>query len=476
MAAVGSRTNRNRPWGKHGEQAEDQGQRPCPFGDGVARYAAFVRPAQRAAPARAALRLRPRPVRRVLGAAGREGDPELRDPGRGGLRQEHHDAGGAAGAVGEGARHDGFEPGAASVAAGVDRRAGAALRLLPERHDDPGRGPALDDEEPDRGADPHRDERPPVPLRHLSADPDRDQAGGRGDGEGRQVMTGLLHERELSRKSFLAGGGALVVGFGMAGAAVAGKAQAAESPFASHGPYDLSQIDSWIVIHGDDSATIKLGKVELGQGSATGLLMIAGEELDMDLSQLRHIHHDTDVTPNQGTTAGSRSIQTGGKQLRAAAAAAKSTLLALASKELGVPVSSLSVKSGVVSGGDKTVTYGQLIGDKLFNVKMAPGYKVSGTGGFGGPPGLAAGAPLTKPVGQYRLVGTSPPRIDIPDKISGKYTYVHNIKVPGMLHGRVVRPRGQGAYGGGTAPAVLSVDESSIGHIPSVRVVRHGNF
>src|SRR5262249_57796159 len=111
--------------------------------------------------------------------------------------------------------HDGGEPGFASVAAGVDRRAGAALRLLPERDDDPGCGPPLDDEEPDRGPDPHGDERPSLPVRHVSADPDCDQAGSRCDGEGRQVtMTGFLHEKEFSRKSFLKGGGALVIGFG----------------------------------------------------------------------------------------------------------------------------------------------------------------------------------------------------------------------------------------------------------------------
>src|SRR5204863_6916063 len=135
-------------------------------------------------------------------------------------------------------------------AAGVDRCAGAALRLLPERDDDPGRGPAQHDEEPDRGPDPHGDERPSVPLWHLSAHPDGDQAGRRCDGEGRQVtMTGLLHEQEFSRKSFLKGGGALIVGFSMLGAAAVGKAGAADSPFASNGPYDHYQVDSWIVIN-----------------------------------------------------------------------------------------------------------------------------------------------------------------------------------------------------------------------------------
>src|SRR5207248_8075705 len=126
----------------------------------------------------------------------------------------------------------------------------APLRLLPERDDDPGRRSALDDEESDRGSDPHRHERSPLPLRDVSADPDGDQAGRRRDGEGRQVtMTGFLHEKEFSRKNFLKGGGALIVGFSLSGAALAGKAQAADSPYASNGPFDQFQIDSWVTIN-----------------------------------------------------------------------------------------------------------------------------------------------------------------------------------------------------------------------------------
>src|SRR3954451_18338572 len=183
--------------GGYGEQVEDQGQRPCSQRDGIARYAVAVRPAQRAAPARAALRLWPRAVWCLLGAFGRQGDQELRDAGGRCLGQGDHDARGVAGSVGEGAWDGGGFAGVASVAAGVDRCAGAALRLLPERDDDPGRRSALDDEESDRGPDPDGDERPPLPLRYLSADPDGDQAGRRRDGEGRQViMTGFLHERD----------------------------------------------------------------------------------------------------------------------------------------------------------------------------------------------------------------------------------------------------------------------------------------
>jgi nicotinate dehydrogenase subunit B len=294
-------------------------------------------------------------------------------------------------------------------------------------------------------------------------------------------MTTAIHEREFSRTAFLRGGGALVVGFSLAGQLLAvGKAQAAGEPFDSGGPYDPEQVDSWLVIHADNRASIKLGKVELGQGSTTGLLMIAGEELDLELGQLEMIPNDTNVTPDQGITAGSSAIQGGGKQTRAAAAAARQALLGLAATRLGASAATLQVKSGVVTAPNgQSVKYGELLGDKLFNASISPSYQMARTrGGVNGTSGtgLAPGAPGTKPVSQYTLVGTSPPRIDIPAKVTGAYTYVHNIRIPGMLHGRMVRPRGQGSYGEGTNSQLLSVDPTSISHIPGARVVRRNNF
>jgi CO/xanthine dehydrogenase Mo-binding subunit len=284
-----------------------------------------------------------------------------------------------------------------------------------------------------------------------------------------------MHEREFSRKSFVKGGGAMVVGFSLAGAGLGARVAkaAGEDPFASNGPLDQIAVDSWLIIHADNTASLKIGKVEMGQGTPTALLMIAAEELSMDFGQMKMITHDTNVTPNQGASVGSQGVQTGGKQTRAAAAAAYQALLKLASANLGVPVSGLSVKSGVVSGGGKTVTYGALLGEKLFNTTIT-GFNVAGNATT--PARAVAGGPLTKPVSSYTLVGTNPPRVDIPDKVTGRYTYVHNIKIPGMLHGRVVRPRGQGAYGGGTNVPVVAVDESSIKHIPGAKVIRFQNF
>ncbi|HZO98561.1 MAG TPA: molybdopterin cofactor-binding domain-containing protein [Gaiellaceae bacterium] len=277
-------------------------------------------------------------------------------------------------------------------------------------------------------------------------------------------MTGLLHERQLSRKTFLKGGGALIVGLSLTGAARAFDDPKAASP--SHiggvaGPPDPSQIDTWIAIHADNTASIYTGRVNLGQGTPNGLLMIAGEELDMDLGQLTFVEADSNVTPDTGNTVGSSSITSAGPRVRAGAASAKQVLLGLASAQLGVPVSSLTVRSGVVTGGGRTVTYAQLIGDKVFNAQLTASTLNPGQG-------------VAKPPAKYTLVGTSPPRIDIPDKVTGRFVYAHNIRVPGMLHGRIIRPRGQGAYG--TAATLLSVDASSIRNIPNVQIVRRGDF
>src|SRR5206468_11763605 len=173
----------------------------------------------------------------------------------------------------------------------------------------------------------------------------------------------------FSRRDLLKGGGALVIGFSMSGAPL--PAAAARGDVA--GPPDPNAIDSWIAVHADNTATVYLGKGEFGQGNTTGLLQIAGEELDLDMSQLRWVQLDTNVTPNQGATTSSSSIHRGGPQLRAAAAEARQALLALASTRLGVQAGSLKVAKGVVSiDGNPTqsVSYGELVGDRRFNLKF----------------------------------------------------------------------------------------------------------
>jgi CO/xanthine dehydrogenase Mo-binding subunit len=291
-------------------------------------------------------------------------------------------------------------------------------------------------------------------------------------------MTGFLHEKEFSRKTFLKGGGALVVGFSALGAGLAGKASAAgtaDDPYGSN-PIDHNQIDSWIVINADNTASVKSGAIFQGTGSPNGILMIAADELDMDFGQMKFVTADTSVTPATGKKAASNTIISGaGRGTRAAAASARQALLGLASTKLGVPAAQLSVSKGIVSGGGKTVSYGELLGGKLFNVTMPASYDLQNSGvfpRFNG--GLLPGQAPAKSASQYRVVGTSPPRIDIPDIVMGTTTYIHNVRVPGMLHGRVVLPHGQSVLGFG-AP-IVSVDEGSISHIPNARVVRKNDF
>ncbi|PWU05082.1 MAG: xanthine dehydrogenase family protein molybdopterin-binding subunit [Terriglobia bacterium] len=257
----------------------------------------------------------------------------------------------------------------------------------------------------------------------------------------------------IPRRDFLKTGGALLIGFSFRETLPAQQTRGATA-----GPPDAKQIDTWLAIHPDNTATVYIGFAELGQGSSTSLLQIAAEELDMEMSQIKTVRLDTNVTPNQGGTYSSASIQRGGPQLRTAAAEARLALLQLASKQLDAPVERLTVSKGVVSvagSPQRSVNYGQLIGGKLFQLPFT------------------GSAPVKSPA-EYNVVGTSVPRNDIPDKVSGRYTYMQHARVPGMLHARVVRPRGQRAYGAGAK--VLAVDESSIHGIPGARVLRKGDF
>ena len=259
----------------------------------------------------------------------------------------------------------------------------------------------------------------------------------------------------LSRRHLLKAGGALVVGLNFVRPSHS-HAQAQRTPVA--GPPDAEQIDSWIAIHADNTATVFIGFVELGQGCSTALLQIAAEELDFGMSQVKTVGLDTHITPNQGGTYSSSAMRRGGPQLQRAAAEARQALLNLAAERLQVPVSNLLVENGLVTergSGNTSVTYGELIGNGQFDLAF------SGT------------APLKDPA-SYKLVAKSLPRNDIPLKAKGTYRYMQHQRLPNMLHGRIVRPRGQGAYKDGIQ--LLSVDESSIAAISGAKVLRKGNF
>src|SRR6516164_5479894 len=209
------------------------------------------------------------PLLYVLGARRRRRDPLLRDAGRGGRGQVAHHARGPRRALraAEGARAGASAP---SSAAGVHRRASAAVRLLLQRNADQGRRAAGAESKPHRSTDSHAHERPPLPLRNLSARDEGDPAcGEQNDGSGAMNDTDAFC---FSRRDLLKGGGALVIGFSIAGSPPAAAARGDVA-----GPPDPNAIDSWIAVHADNTATVYLGKGEFGQGNTTGLLQIAGE-------------------------------------------------------------------------------------------------------------------------------------------------------------------------------------------------------
>jgi CO/xanthine dehydrogenase Mo-binding subunit len=277
-----------------------------------------------------------------------------------------------------------------------------------------------------------------------------------------------LHEHEFSRKSFLKGGGAMVVGFSMLGGLTPAGASAAKTP---NVPPDATLVDSWLAINADNTVTMYPPKMEFGQGTWTGFRQIVAEELDVSVNKIFIPLWDTGSAnpfPNAPTssTVASNGTAQGGPALRQAAAEARRQLLTLAAVQLGVPVGSLAVADGVVSGGGRSVRYSELLGDKLFKSTI----------------GLGANAAPLKSPSQYKVVGTRVPRFDLPEIVTGAKTYVQNVRIPGMIHGRVVRPRGQANMfaqapeGGPASFTVLSVDESSIKHIAGAQVVRKGNF
>ncbi len=286
-------------------------------------------------------------------------------------------------------------------------------------------------------------------------------------------MTEML-KKEFSRKSFLKGGGAMVVGFSLAGSAVAGKASAASAPTSAGYNPSLTNLDSWIRINADNTVNVLTSQGDPGNGISTGFLMVAAEELDVDLSQMINgtsthrngqalsTQNDSYTVALTGGIGGSNSMSSTGHRIRAAAVAARAELLNLASANLGVPVSALSVSKGVVSGGGKSVTYGELVGGKLFNVTLKT-------------TSLQHGVAPAKPVSQYKLVGTMAPRVDIPAKVSGKFAYSHTITLPGMLHARWIRPS-QGPWLTDGFAKPLKVDADSIKHLTDVKVVQQGDF
>jgi len=265
----------------------------------------------------------------------------------------------------------------------------------------------------------------------------------------------------ISRRSLLRTGGALVVSFGAPLASpIAASAQT--QPKAGPPP---DQLDTWLAIQHDGSVTAFFGKMDPGQGVDVAIRQIVAEELDIAVERVAIVMGDTARTANQGGASGSTGIERGGITLRYAGAEARRVLLDLAGQHLGAPVDALRVRDGVVSciaDPARQVSYGDLIGDRHFDVPL----QWNGVYGNGL---VARGRAEPKHPGDYHIVGTSVPRTDIPEKVFARHHFVTDIRLPGMLHARMIRPAVTGSV-------PIAVDEASIADIAGARVVWKQGF
>lgn len=255
------------------------------------------------------------------------------------------------------------------------------------------------------------------------------------------------HPGFLTRRQFGNAVGALVIGFTLAPRSTLAQAASLPGSLANN-----RMLDAWLRINADGSATIFAGKVELGQGILTALAQIAAEELDLPFARTEMVSGDTARTPDEGHTSGSQSIEYGGTAIRLACAEARALLIEQASLRFNVASDALHASEGVIATADgRKATYGELAHG--LNLHREAGAKI--------PP---------KPPARHTIVGRPVPRSDIPAKVTGGAAYVQDLRLSGMVHGRVVRPPRYGA-------TLDGVDVAAVESMPGViAVVRDGSF
>ena len=260
----------------------------------------------------------------------------------------------------------------------------------------------------------------------------------------------------IDRRTFVTGLGVLVVGFGAA--ACASPAVQPKPHGASEanplGPVTYPQVDSWLALDAQGNVTITFGKVELGTGVETAIAQLVADELAVPIARVHVVQGDTARTPNQGYTAGSQTLTSGSIPVRQAAAEARSVMIALGAQHFGVPAGRLTTRAGAVAVNGspaRTVSYAALLHGRRFE-RTIPAH------------------PPMRPAKDYEYIGKPIARVDIPGKVTGPFPYVHNLRLPGMLHARVVLPPGPGAK-------LSAYDVASLGDLPEkVRVVREGDI
>jgi len=268
------------------------------------------------------------------------------------------------------------------------------------------------------------------------------------------------------RRDFLKSAGLLVVSFATGAGAPTPEADAQSSSAAQvAGPYpdpDFRQLDSWIVIHENNTATFYVGKTDCGQGTGTSFRQLMSDELDIAFDQTACIMGSTDNTVDQGGSGGSTAMERDSWPMRRAAAEARRVLLEMGSVRLRAPVDQLAVSNAVITvkaDPSRRVTYGELIAGKKFNVTLT-GANVN----------VVTGVAKVKPVQELKYTGRSPQRYDIPAKVDGSLKWAVDVKLPGMVHARNVKPPFAGAK-------LTGIDESSVRNTPGfVKVVTKGNY
>jgi nicotinate dehydrogenase subunit B len=263
----------------------------------------------------------------------------------------------------------------------------------------------------------------------------------------------------LTRRDFLARGGALVVSFSLVPAVLNAAepqnigVQPKPAPALPGSLKSAPMLDSWIRIDADGKITVFTGKAELGQGIRTALLQVAAEELVVDPRTITLVTADTGRTPNEGYTAGSQSMQDSATAILHASAQVRAILVGLASQRLNVPPADLTAHLGVIRAKDgRSMHYGQLVTGETLHVNASPE------------------SALRDPKTTRGVIGKSMHRVDIPAKVTGGAIYVQDLRLPTMVHARVVRPPSYGAR-------LVSVSNSKLGSMPGVlKIVRNGNY
>jgi nicotinate dehydrogenase subunit B len=278
-------------------------------------------------------------------------------------------------------------------------------------------------------------------------------------------MTKFEKTTSLTRRSVLLGGGALVVsvGAGVTLETVLSIGQAYAQ--GTKPPLTPDQLSSYIAVNADGRVAAYFGKMDMGHGLHVAIGQIVAEELDVAFKSVTVFMADTATSVNQGGASGSTGIQLGGKQMRVAAAEARRVLVEMAAASLSVPADRLVVNDGVVSATDdpsKRVSYAQLIGGQYFNVQLAWNKEI-------GNALYAPGKAQPKKPSEHKIVGQPIKREDVAPKVFCQQDFVTDIKVPNMVHGRMIRPPVAGAV-------PVKIDDSAIKNMPGARVVWNQGF